>query len=120
MYSMALTTQALHPFMQAIPRPFIVILGTIAYIILSIVGISHFQQALDTLLVLLSYWLAIYTAILLEEHLIFRKGKWSSYEPDRVADAGALPVGIAAFISLVFGGQSSFALCLVTKTDFSF
>lgn len=103
MYSMALTTQALHPNMQAIPRPFIVILGTIAYIILSIVGISHFEEALDTLLVLLSYWLAIYTVILLEEHLIFRKGKWSNYEPDRVGDADALPAGWAAFVALLAG-----------------
>jgi purine-cytosine permease-like protein len=106
MYSMALTAQALHPWVQAIPRPFIVILGTIAYIILSIVGISHFEQALDTLLVLLSYWLAIYTVIITQEHLIFRKGKWFNYEPDRVGDSSALPVGIAAFLGLAAGGLS--------------
>jgi purine-cytosine permease-like protein len=97
MYSLALTTQALHPWMQAIPRPFIVVLGTVAYIVLAIVGVDHFVNWLDTLLVLLSYWLAIYTTIVLEEHLIFRRGKWSNYEPDRINDWRVLPVGIAAF-----------------------
>lgn len=103
MYSLALTTQALHPWMQAIPRPFIVVLGTIAYIILSIAGVNHFVNWLDTLLVLLSYWLAIYTTIVLEEHLIFRRGKWSNYDPDRIGDWKVLPVGIAAFVALGAG-----------------
>jgi len=67
--------------------------------VLSVVGVDHFQSWLGTLLVLLSYWLAIYsTIIVIEEHLIFRRGKWENYDPDRVADLKALPVGIAAFV----------------------
>ena len=105
MYSLALTTQALHPWFQAIPRPFISIIGTIVYVVLSIVGVDHFESWLDTLLVLLSYWLAIYSTILIEEHLIFRRGQWSNYDPDRIADWKSLPVGIAAFVALCSGGE---------------
>lgn len=105
MYSLALTTQALHPWLQAIPRPFICIIGTIVYVVLGIVGVDHFESWLDTLLVLLSYWLAIYSTIILEEHLIFRRGKWANYEPDRIADWKYLPVGIAASVALGAGGE---------------
>lgn len=105
MYSLALTTQALHPWFQAIPRPFISVIGTVVYIVLAIVGVDHFESWLDTLLVLLSYWLAIYSTILIEEHLIFRRGKWSNYDPDRIADRTSLPVGIAAFVALGAGGE---------------
>lgn len=104
MYSLALTTQALHPWLQAIPRPFISIIGTVIYVVLGIVGVDHFESWLDTLLVLLSYWLAIYSTILVEEHLIFRRRKWSNYEPDRITDWQSLPVGIAAFVALSAGG----------------
>lgn len=105
MYSLALTTQALHPWLQAIPRPFISIIGTIVYVVLGIVGVDHFESWLDTLLVMLSYWLAIYCTILLEEHLIFRRGKWVNYEPDKIANWKSLPVGIAAFVALSAGGE---------------
>ncbi|GBE79480.1 Purine-cytosine permease fcyB [Sparassis crispa] len=102
-YSLALTFQNIHPFCQAIPRVFIVILGSVVYIVLAIVGASHFEQALDTLLTILSYWLAIFSTILIEEHLIFRKGRWSNYEPDDYNNWRKLPLGVASFIALGCG-----------------
>lgn len=59
-YSMSLTVQIFGKGFQAIPRLFITILGTIAYIVLAIAGASHFNSWLDTLLVILSYWLCIF------------------------------------------------------------
>ncbi|KAH7870293.1 permease for cytosine/purines, uracil, thiamine, allantoin-domain-containing protein [Lentinula edodes] len=75
MYSLALTFQNIHPYAQAIPRIFIVIIGSVVYIILAIAGASHFVGWLETMLDILAYWLAIFSAILIEEHLIFRRGK---------------------------------------------
>lgn len=86
MYSLALTTQALHPWVQTIPQPFICVIRTIIYVMLSIIGVDHFESWLDMLLVLLSYSLAIYSTIIIEEHLIFHCGKWENYNPDRIAD----------------------------------
>jgi len=103
MYSFALTFQVFGRYAQMIPRFFLVIVGTVVYVILSLVGASHFQAWLDTLLVLLSYWLAIYTAILLEEHFIFRKGKWINYNLDDYLSAERLPLGLAALAALGFG-----------------
>jgi len=103
MYSMALTAQALHPWMQAIPRPFLVVLCTAIYVVLAIFGFDHFVNWLDTLLVFLSNWLAIYTTIVIQEHLIFRGGNWENYKPDKALDLKVLPVGIAAFVALGAG-----------------
>lgn len=41
---------------------------------MALVGYSHFEQWLSTLLTILSYWLAIYSLVLLEEHYVFRGG----------------------------------------------
>ncbi|KAH9951726.1 permease for cytosine/purines, uracil, thiamine, allantoin-domain-containing protein [Amylocystis lapponica] len=103
LYSLALTFQNVHPYAQAIPRVFIVILGSVVYIVLAIVGASHFEEALDTLLTILSYWLAIFSTILIEEHLIFRKGRWANYEPDDFNNWRKLPLGVASFIALGCG-----------------
>ncbi|KAJ3733283.1 permease for cytosine/purines, uracil, thiamine, allantoin-domain-containing protein [Lentinula guzmanii] len=103
MYSLALTFQNIHPYAQAIPRIFIVIIGSAVYIILAIVGASHFEEWLETLLNILAYWLAIFSTILIEEHLIFRHGKWSNYNPDDFSNWRKLPLGIASFIALTCG-----------------
>ncbi|TFK50367.1 hypothetical protein OE88DRAFT_1631216 [Heliocybe sulcata] len=101
-YSLSLTAQVFGPILQAIPRLFITIIGTAVYIVLAIVGASHFEDWLDTLLVLLSYWQAIYAMLLTEEHLIFRK-RWGSYDFNASSRPEAQPVGIAAGIAFGCG-----------------
>ncbi|KAJ4477122.1 permease for cytosine/purines, uracil, thiamine, allantoin-domain-containing protein [Lentinula lateritia] len=103
MYSLALTFQNIHPYAQAIPRIFIVIIGSVVYIILAIAGASHFVEWLETMLDILAYWLAIFSAILIEEHLIFRRGKWSNYNPEDYNNWRKLPLGVASFIALSCG-----------------
>ncbi|KAJ4477121.1 permease for cytosine/purines, uracil, thiamine, allantoin-domain-containing protein [Lentinula lateritia] len=103
MYSLALTFQNIHPYAQAIPRIFIVIIGSVVYIILAIAGASHFVGWLETILDMLAYWFAIFSAILIEEHLIFRRGKWSNYNPEDYNNWRKLPLGVASFIALSCG-----------------
>lgn len=40
---------------------------------------------------------------MLEEHLIFRGGEWSNYNPEDFNNWRKLPLGIASLIALVFG-----------------
>jgi len=102
-YSLALTFQVFGRWAQYIPRMFLVIIGTIIYIILALVGADHFDSWLDTLLVILSYWLAIYSTVLVEEHVIFRKAKWSNYVPEDYTHWRRLPLGIAAGVAILAG-----------------
>ncbi|GAA6049255.1 hypothetical protein JCM3770_005907 [Rhodotorula araucariae] len=102
-YSFALTFQAFGKFAQRIPRFFLCIVCTIIYIVLAEAGYNSFESAFDTLLVLLSYWLAIYSCILLEEHYIFRGGSFANYDLDSYNTYSKLPMGIAAGVSLCCG-----------------
>lgn len=52
---------------------------------------------------ILAYWLAIFSTILIEEHLIFRHGKWTNYNPEDFSDWRKLPLGVASFVALACG-----------------
>ncbi|GAA5965402.1 hypothetical protein JCM21900_004784 [Sporobolomyces salmonicolor] len=102
-YSFALTFQAFGKWMQLIPRFFLCIVCTVIYIILALTGYHSFESWFDTLLVILSYWLAIYSVILMEEHFIFRKGSFKNYDLEDYNVYKHLPLGIAAGIATGFG-----------------
>lgn len=101
--SFGLTFQVLGPWAQAIPRPFLSAVATIVYVVLAIVGANSFYHALDTLLILLAYWLAIYCTIMLEEHLIFRKGDFANWNLEDIDRPSKLPFGAASFGALALG-----------------
>jgi purine-cytosine permease-like protein len=100
MYSFALTFQAFGKFAQSIPRMFLVCIGTAIYIVLAILGADHFKSTFDTLLVILSYWLMIYSVILVAELFSFREGavQTGSKLPTGYAALGATAVGAAGVV----------------------
>ncbi|GAA5876977.1 hypothetical protein JCM16303_006356 [Sporobolomyces ruberrimus] len=102
-YSFALTFQAFGKWFQLIPRFFLCIVCTVIYIILALTGYNSFESWFDTLLVLLSYWLAIYSTILIEEHFIFRKGSFKRYNLEDYNVFSNLPLGIAAGLATGVG-----------------
>lgn len=95
-YSFALTFQAFGKYFQLIPRFFLCIVCTVVYIVLALTGYNHFESWFDTLLVLLSYWLAIYSTILIQEHFIFRRGSFKRYNLEGYNTFSNLPLGVAA------------------------
>ncbi|GAA5941525.1 uncharacterized protein JCM15063_001610 [Sporobolomyces koalae] len=102
-YSFALTFQAFGKYFQLIPRFFLCIVCTVIYIVLALTGYNSFESWFDTLLVLLSYWLAIYSIILIEEHFIFRRGDFKRYNLDGYNTLSNLPIGVAAGLATCFG-----------------
>ncbi|KAI5959290.1 uncharacterized protein KGF55_005440 [Candida pseudojiufengensis] len=71
-YSIAFEFQLIDNHLLFIPRWIWVILITVIYIILSLVGREHFSTILSNFLPMLGYWITIYIVLLLEENLIFR------------------------------------------------
>ncbi|GAA5876634.1 hypothetical protein JCM3774_006008 [Rhodotorula dairenensis] len=106
-YSFALTVQSFHKSIQRIPRFALCILCTIIYIVLAEAGYNSFEDAFDALLVILSYWLAVYSCILIEEHWIFRKGSFANYNLDRYNLNSNLPAGWAAAFATCCGAAGA-------------
>ncbi len=101
-YSVSLTLQVLSSKTQAVPRFVWVFLGTCAYIAISIPGYDHFESWLENFMLVIGYWLAIYEAISLSEHFIF-KGGFSGYRPEDYTNPKAMPPGYAAIFSFGLG-----------------
>ena len=63
---------------------------------LSIVGSHKFYDTLTNYLGLIGYWASAFGAVVLLEHLVIRKGKFSSYDLRYWNNARYLPTGLAA------------------------
>ncbi|KAI8616742.1 permease for cytosine/purines, uracil, thiamine, allantoin-domain-containing protein [Chytriomyces sp. MP71] len=97
-YSTALSIQALHPFLAAIPRAAWVLISTIVYTVIAIAGQSNFYTIFQNILSILSYWVAMFFVVLCEEHFLFRKGVYPS---EAYNDTRRLPIGIAGWITIL-------------------
>jgi purine-cytosine permease-like protein len=102
-YSLALSFQNVHSWFIKVPRFLWTTVGTIIYIGIGIAAAYDFAESLTTFMSILSYYLAMYTTIVLEEHLIFRKGNWFNYNLEAWNDKLKLPPGYAAIIAFCFG-----------------
>jgi purine-cytosine permease-like protein len=55
----------------------------------------------------MGYWVSIWVAIILEEHLIFRKWRGLGWNWDAWDDHRKLPVGLAALVAFLVGWVGS-------------
>lgn len=101
-YSVALSVQVLARWTQRVPRFIWTAIATGVYIGIAIPAYSHFEEVLSQLMDWVGYWLAIYEAISLTEHFVFKKG-FSGYNPEDYQSPSKLPVGIAAIFSFCCG-----------------
>ncbi|KAK3943680.1 purine-cytosine permease [Diplogelasinospora grovesii] len=101
-YSVSLTLQVLAKETQRVPRFVWTFLGTCVYVAISIPGYDHFESWLENFMLIIGYWLAIYEAISLGEHFVFKRG-FGGYKPEDYTNPKALPPGIAAIIAFAFG-----------------
>jgi len=70
------------------------------YMLIAIPAVSDFNATLTDFLLIIAYWLGPWTIILIEEHVIFRRGRYNVDDWDKPAK---LPVGWAAMVSMGFG-----------------
>lgn len=120
-YSLTFSLQLMAQWTQAIPRFIWTFVGTIVYCAIAIPGYSHFESVLENFMLLIvcpssplfqstrnpppnihpqGYWLAIYEAISLSEHFVFKKRQYdiSIYNTPHL-----LPRGMAAIAAFCFG-----------------
>lgn len=100
-YSAALGIQVLGRYGKTIPRYVLVCVVVAIYFICAIAGRNNLFDIFENFLALMGYWVMIFISIVLEEHLIFRRGvgfDWTAWE-----DKKRLPVGFAALITFFVG-----------------
>ncbi|KAK7449207.1 hypothetical protein VKT23_013352 [Stygiomarasmius scandens] len=101
MYSFGVSLMSVSPIFARVPRYIYMVVTTAVIIPLAIVGATRFFTALESVLNLIGYWTASYAAIVLCEHFVFRRNKWSRYTIEDWGNARRLPLGIAAVLSLM-------------------
>ncbi|KAK0748066.1 permease for cytosine/purines, uracil, thiamine, allantoin-domain-containing protein [Apiosordaria backusii] len=104
-YSVSFSLQALAKQTRQVPRFVWTIFGTGVYVGISIPGYDRFETWLETFVLSTGYWLAIYVAISLVEHFVFRGGfhGYSGYDVEDITSPQRLPPGFAAIVAFLVG-----------------
>ncbi|KAB8339161.1 hypothetical protein FH972_022096 [Carpinus fangiana] len=102
-YSGAISFQQLARPFAKIPRFLWTIFCFACIIALALGGRAQLNAYLRNFLSLLGYWCTSYAIILLEEHYIFRKGKFENYDLEGWNDPSKLPLGIGAATAFGLG-----------------
>ncbi|TFY56051.1 hypothetical protein EVJ58_g7872 [Rhodofomes roseus] len=104
MYTVCTSFMTISRVLQRLPRFAVAILSTIVLIPVAIVGSSRFYATFADILSFIGYWLAPFCAIVLVEHFVYRRGRWSAYDVLDAWDKPAhpnLPRGYAAVFTFV-------------------
>lgn len=110
-YAAGVDFQTLGTNFEKVPRVIWNTLGVIIFMVCAIAGRSNLAEIFTNFLALMGYWVSIWIAIVLEEHLIFRKWKKLGWNWDAWDEISKLPVGIAALIAFLVGWAGAI-LCM--------
>ncbi|KAL0258127.1 hypothetical protein SLS55_007299 [Diplodia seriata] len=108
MYTVTLNWQIVVPWFAHVSRVLFSVVTTAVMIPVAIAAANDFFDSLENFLGVVSYWPAAFAAIVIVEHLHFRKGDSTSYDRDIWKDAAKLPAGLAA----ITAGVASFGLVI--------
>ncbi|KAH7018157.1 permease for cytosine/purines, uracil, thiamine, allantoin-domain-containing protein [Microdochium trichocladiopsis] len=113
MYAVTLNFQIFVPQLVLVPRYIYSIIITAIVIPIAIKAADDFFLSLENFIALIAYWSASFVAVVILEHVVFRRGDYASYDHDAWNDAKRLPWGVAALAS----GVLSFALVVPSMSQ---
>ncbi|KAM3432274.1 hypothetical protein NHJ13734_006930 [Beauveria thailandica] len=102
-YSAALSFQQISRPFSLVPRLLWMLLSLVCILALALGGREQLNQYLQSFLSLLGYWCTSYIVIILEEHYIFRRARFTSYDLDGWNTPSRLPHGIGASVAFGLG-----------------
>ncbi|KAJ7034539.1 purine-cytosine permease [Mycena alexandri] len=105
MYSFGISLMNVSSVFTKVPRYVYAIIATGICIPLALVGQTRFYAFLVTLIDLIGYWCASFSAIVLTEHVVFRRCDLARYNVEDWDQPRKLPPGVAAL--LAFFGSSA-------------
>ena len=108
-YSSGVDFQILGRYCTRVPRVVWNTIGVIIYAVCALAGREHLAEIFTNFLALMGYWVCIWIAITLEEHLWFRRSTgfdWAAWNKKE-----KLPLGIAALAAFLIGWAGAI-LCM--------
>ncbi|ONH66558.1 Purine-cytosine permease FCY2 [Cyberlindnera fabianii] len=102
MYTISFCLQSFWSPLSKVPRIVWTLVGNFLTLAICIPAYYHFEEVMDNFMNLIGYYLAIYEAISLSEHFIYRRG-FKGYDISIWDDKSKLPIGIAGTIAFCFG-----------------
>lgn len=102
LYTLGFSAQTLWSKFQKIPRIVWSTIASGAALGIAIPAYLYFDQVMENFMNIIGYWLAIYTAIGISEHLIYQ-GSFKAYDFEAYDDPSRLPVGITALFAFACG-----------------
>lgn len=108
-YSSGVDFQILGRYAAKVPRFIWNTFGVVVYTVCALAGRDSLSVIFTNFLALMGYWVAIWIAITLEEHLIFRRHRgysWTAWN-----DRSKLPLGAAALLAFLVGWAGAI-LCM--------
>ncbi|KAM5532151.1 hypothetical protein V8D89_014176 [Ganoderma adspersum] len=101
MYTFASSFMTIHAWLGRVPRYIYTIISEVILIPVAIVGATHFYDTFVDILNVIGYWSTIFAAIVIVEHLVFRKNDWGQYDLSQWCKPGELPLGLAAIFAFL-------------------
>ncbi|PPQ72986.1 hypothetical protein CVT24_000299 [Panaeolus cyanescens] len=95
-YSFSINIQVFMPFLLGVPRYVFSLVAAAVVVPVSIVGAHRFYDTIVNFLGLIGYWASAYVAIIMIEHLYFRRNDPAAYDKQNWNIPSKLPSGIAA------------------------
>ncbi|KAF2151703.1 purine-cytosine permease FCY21 [Myriangium duriaei CBS 260.36] len=110
-YSSSVDFQVLGRWLFRVPRIIWNTVGVLIFAVCAIAGRAHLAEIFTNFLALMGYWVAIWVAIFLEEHLIFRSHLGLGWDWEAWNEKKSLPLGAAALVAFLVGWAGSI-LCM--------
>jgi len=110
-YSAGVDFQVLGRYSERVPRVVWNTAGAAIYTVCAIAGREHLAEIFTNFLALMGYWVSIWVAIVLEEHLIFRLWRGMGWDWEAWNDRSKLPLGAAALVAFLVGWAGAI-LCM--------
>ena len=110
-YSCGIDFQILGRYALRVPRTVWNTIAIIIYTVCALAGRDHLSEIFTNFLALMGYWVAIWTAIIIEEHVLFHVWMGRTYDWDAWNSPEKLPNGVAALASFLIGWAGSI-LCM--------
>ncbi|KAI0360457.1 cytosine-purine permease [Trametes cingulata] len=101
MYTFASSFMTIHAWFAKVPRYVYTVVSEAILIPVAIVGATHFYTTFVDVLSVIGYWSTIFAAIVIVEHLVFRKSDWKRYDLSQYCKPGQLPLGVAAILAFL-------------------